>query len=285
MAPHPVKIGIIGGTGMNDPNILKSQTEKKVDTPFGPPSDSLLVGEIEGVPCVVLARHGRQHNIMPSNVNYRANIWALKEEGCTHIIATTATGSLQEAIKPGDIVVLDSFIDRTYKREQTFYDGKSGHPKGICHLPVEPAFCEETRKAIVESAKKINMNVHQEGTVVVIEGPRYSTKAESMVYKSWGAHVITMTPVPEVILAKEAAICYGSIALVTDYDVWRSCGETVCAQEVIKCFKENIDKVKGLILATVKTIAEKDWGPTIKELQETVKNSIMAGEEECSAKK
>nr|CAI5822336.1 unnamed protein product [Callosobruchus analis] len=220
---------------MNDPKILKSQAEKKVDTPFGPPSDSLLIGEIEGIPCVVLSRHGRQHNIMPSNVNYRANIWALKEEGCTHIIATTATGS--------------------------------GHPKGICHLPVQPAFCEETRKAIIESAKKINMNVHQEGTVVVIEGPRYSTKAESMVYKSWGAHVITMTPVPEVILAKEAAICYGSIALVTDYDVWRSTGETVNAHAVIQYFKENIGRVKDLILATVKTIAEKEWEQTIKELQ------------------
>ncbi|CAH1975046.1 unnamed protein product [Acanthoscelides obtectus] len=174
---------------------------------------------------------------------------------------------------------------RTLKREQTFYDGKPGHPKGICHLSVEPSFCEETRKAIIESAKKIGMDVHTEGTVVVIEGPRFSTKAESMVYKSWGGHVITMTPVPEVILAKEAGICYASIALVTDYDVWRSTGETVNAHEVIKTFHANIDKVKSLILASVKTVAEKDWDQTIKQLKESVQSSVIGADVECSAGK
>lgn len=158
----------------------------------------LVLGEIEDVPCVVLARHGRQHSITPGQVNYRANIWALKEEGCTHVLASTACGSLQEEIKPGDVVILDNFIDRTQGRAQTFHDGKTGHPKGIVHLPMEPAFCQRTRQILLSTAASLNIPCHKSGTVIAIEGPRYSSKAESMMFKQWGGHLINMTSVPEV---------------------------------------------------------------------------------------
>ncbi|CAH1117807.1 unnamed protein product [Phaedon cochleariae] len=274
MAPV-IKIGIIGGSGFDDPDILKNRKEKTVSTPFGNPSDVLILGEIEKVPCVLLARHGRKHNITPGNVNYRANIWALKEEGCTHIIATTAVGSLQENIKPGDIVVLDSFIDRTTGRKQSFYDGEPGHPIGVCHIPLEPAYCQETRKVIIEIAEELNITIHSTGTVVTVEGPRFSSRAESNVFRQWGGDVITMTAVPEVVLAKEAGICYASMALVTDYDCWRDSGEKVCVANVMKTFSENVVKVTRLLTTVLPRIAERDWEATIQELKDVVQGSIM----------
>ncbi|XP_065759513.1 S-methyl-5'-thioadenosine phosphorylase-like [Muntiacus reevesi] len=144
--PAAMKIGVIGGTGLDDPEILEGRTEKYVDTPFGKPSDALVLGKIKNVDCVLLARHGRQHTIMPSKVNYQANIWALKEEGCTHIIVTTACGSLKEEIQPGDIIIIDQFIDRTTRRLQTFYDGNHSCARGVCHIPMAEPFCPKTRE-------------------------------------------------------------------------------------------------------------------------------------------
>merc|ERR1711982_274385 len=140
-----LKVGIIGGTGLDNPDLLEDRKEKRVDTPFGPPSDALILGRISGVDCVLLARHGRKHMLTPTAVNYRANIYALRAEGCTHILATTACGSLSEQYKPGDIVILDQFIDRTYRREQSFYDGTCDEFKGVCHIPMASPFCEHTR--------------------------------------------------------------------------------------------------------------------------------------------
>lgn len=270
-----VKIGIIGGSGLDDPDILKNRKEKLVSTVFGDPSDCLIEGEIQGVPCVLLARHGRQHSIMPGKVNYRANIWALKEECCTHLIVTTATGSLQEEIKRGDLVILNSFIDRTQGRFQTFYDGEADSPKGVCHLQMEPAFCERTRQIIIASAQEEGLRVHETGTVVAIEGPRFSSKSESLMFQKWGGHVINMTTVPEVVLAKEAGLCYAAIALATDYDCWKTTGEKVCVGDVLATFKKNVGKVVKLISLVVPKIAEQNWDETIKELQDTVQNSIM----------
>ncbi|KAJ8924300.1 hypothetical protein NQ315_007093, partial [Exocentrus adspersus] len=270
-----LRIGIIGGSGFDDPDIIKNRKEKKVSTPFGDPSDVLILGEISNIQCVLLARHGRSHTIAPGNVNYRANIWALKEEGCTHILASTATGSLQENIKPGDIVIIDSFIDRTQGRKQSFYDGEPGHPVGICHIPLEPAYCETTRQTVISVAEELNIHVHKRGTVVSIEGPRFSSRAESNMYRLWGGDIITMTAVPEVVLAKEAGICYTAIALVTDYDCWRDTGEKVCVAEVMRTFKENITKIATLIRATVPKIASKNWDQTIKELKAVVDGSVM----------
>lgn len=270
-----LKIGIIGGSGLDNPEILSNRTEKKVTTPFGDPSDVLIVGEIEGVPVVILARHGRKHDTMPGKVNYRANIWALKEEGCTHVVASNACGSLQEEIAPGTLVIIDNFIDRTHNRQQTFYDGETNHPKGICHLPMEPAFCQHTRKVILETAKDVGVEVRDGGTVVVIEGPRFSSKAESTMFRSWGGHLVGMTTVPEVVLAKEAGLSYAVIAMATDYDCWRCEGEKVSHKYVLSIFEQNVNKVIKLLLALVPRMAKEDWTKTIAEAQALVKDSVI----------
>ncbi|ENN73275.1 hypothetical protein HUJ04_010968 [Dendroctonus ponderosae] len=173
----------IGGSGLDNPDILRSQTEKRVTTPYGEPSDILILGEIGGVACVLLARHGRKHDKMPGAVNYRANIWALKQEDCTHIVATNACGSLQENIPPGSLVILDAWIDRTTNRIQTFYDGDPGHPPGVCHMPMEPAFHPLLRQVMLEAAFHIGLQVKDGGCIVAIEGPRYSSKAESLLFQ------------------------------------------------------------------------------------------------------
>lgn len=169
----------------------------------------------------------------PTAVNYRANIYALKEEGCTHLIATTACGSLQEHIHPGEVVLIDQFIDRTTQRSKTLFDGTPGAPSGICHMQMGEPFCKHTRSVIARAAQSLNIKCHTEGTVVTIEGPRFSSKAESMLYRSWGCDVVNMTTIPEVTLAKEAGLCYASIALPTDYDSWR--GEAVSTNFTHRC--------------------------------------------------
>lgn len=270
-----VKVGIIGGSGLDNPDILKNRTERTVTTIFGSPSDSLIEGEIEGVPCILLARHGRQHSIMPGNVNYRANIWALKEAGCTHLVVSTATGSLQEHINRGDFVILDSFIDRTQGRKQSFYDGQPNSPIGVCHIQMEPAFCPRTRQIIIDVAKELGLPFHETGTVVAIEGPRFSSKAESLMFRQWGGHVINMTSVPEVVLAKEAGLCYAAIALATDYDCWKTTGEKVCVGDVMATFQQSVPKVIELITKVVPKISAEDWETTINELKETCDSSVM----------
>uniref|UniRef100_A0A668UH08 Purine nucleoside phosphorylase n=1 Tax=Oreochromis aureus TaxID=47969 RepID=A0A668UH08_OREAU len=224
---HIFQIGIIGGSGLDDPDILEGRTERYVETPYGKPSDALILGKIKNVDCVLLARHGRQHTIMPSNVNYRANIWALREEGCTHLLVTTACGSLREEIQPGDIVIIDQFIDRTTKRSQTLYDGQPTSPPGVCHVPMAEPFCNKTREVLVEVARSLGVKCHVRGTMLTIEGPRFSSRAESLMFRQWGADVINMTTVPEVVLAKEAGLCYASIAMATDYDCWKEHEEAV----------------------------------------------------------
>lgn len=269
-----IKIGIIGGSGLDDSQIIEARSEKVVNTHFGNPSDVLIEGKIAGVDCVLLARHGRNHSIMPSNVNYRANIWALKSLGCTHLIVSTATGSLQEQIHPGDIVIPDNFIDRTTKRAQTFYDGNE-LLVGVCHVPMEPAFCRRSRDVLIETARELGIGVHEKGTVVTIEGPRFSSKAESKMFRQWGADLVNMTLVPEVVLAKEAGLCYSAIAMATDYDCWRDCGENVNVADVLATFKKNVTKVTQLITTAIPKMAAIDWTDTIEELKNTVNGSIM----------
>uniref|UniRef100_A0A8C5LL44 S-methyl-5'-thioadenosine phosphorylase n=1 Tax=Leptobrachium leishanense TaxID=445787 RepID=A0A8C5LL44_9ANUR len=252
------KVGIIGGSGLDDPDILEGRTEKYVETPFGKPSDALIIGKIKNVDCVLLARHGRQHTICPTNVNYRANVWALKTEGCTHILVTTACGSLKEDIQPGDVVVLDQFIDRTTKRPQTFYDGGACLP-GVCHIPMSDPFCSKTREVLIDVAKKLGIKYHSKGTMITIEGPRFSSRAESHMFRLWGADVINMTTVPEVVLAKEAGICYASIALATDYDCWKEHEEAVSVDRVLKTLKENANKATTILLTAIPQIASMEW--------------------------
>ncbi|XP_048855724.1 S-methyl-5'-thioadenosine phosphorylase isoform X2 [Brienomyrus brachyistius] len=268
-------IGIIGGSGLDDPDILEGRTEKYVDTPFGKPSDVLILGKIKNIECVLLARHGRQHTIMPSSVNYRANIWALKEEGCTHLLVTTACGSLREEIQPGDIVLVDQFIDRTTKRIQTFYDGSPASPPGVCHIPLAVPFCSRTRQVLLEVARDLGVKCHPRGTVVSIEGPRFSSRAESMVFRQWGADVINMTTVPEVVLANEAGLCYASIAMATDYDCWKEHEEAVCVDNVLKTMKENGSKASSILLSAIPLISMMEWSGIIKCKRSTAEASIM----------
>lgn len=212
---------------------------------------------------------------MPSNVNYRANVWALKHIGCTHLIVSTATGSLQEHICPGDIVIPDNFIDRTTKRHQTFYDGNESSPIGVCHLPMEPAFCTKTREILIKTAKELGLSVHEKGTVVTIEGPRFSSKAESLMFKQWRGDIINMTTVPEVVLAKEIGLCYAAVAMATDYDCWRDTGSAVCVADVLHMFKKNVEKVTSILTAAVPNIANFDWTDTINNLKNMVESSVM----------
>ncbi|KAL7034847.1 hypothetical protein ACKWTF_008134 [Chironomus riparius] len=212
---------------------------------------------------------------MPSNVNYRGNIMALKILGCTHVIATTATGSLKQEIAPGSIVILNDAIDRTKNRVSTFYDGSDLFP-GVCHLPMSPLMDEKTRQIIIDTAKELGIEVFKDGTAVCIEGPRFSTKAESNMFRSWGCDLVNMTIVPEVVLAKEQGLLYASIAMATDYDCWRENTDgRVCVEEVMATFKNNVEKVTKIILGVIPNIAKLDWTETIQDLNSLITGSVM----------
>ncbi|CAD7015372.1 S-methyl-5'-thioadenosine phosphorylase [Ceratitis capitata] len=271
-----VKIGIIGGSGLDDPDILEGRKEKTVTTPYGAPADVLIEGTMNGVQCVLLARHGREHGIIPSNVPYRANIWALKEAGCTHVLVSSACGSLREQFKRGDLVIPDDVIDRTTQRIETFTDGNPGSPPGVCHLPMSPAFNEATRQVLIAATRKLNYNAHDSGTVVCIEGPRYSTKAESKMFGMWGGDLINMTIVPEVVLAKEAGLLYAGVAIVTDYDSWRDGEESVSVQQVVETFASNVSKVKNILKEAVAMISQQNWTEEIQKAKDLVKNNNQA---------
>ncbi|XP_042869642.1 LOW QUALITY PROTEIN: S-methyl-5'-thioadenosine phosphorylase-like [Penaeus japonicus] len=268
-----VKIGIIGGSGLNNPSLFEKTSECAVQTPYG--DQMFSEGIINGAPCVLLARHGRKHTIMPTNVNYRANLWALKEKGCTHVVVSTACGSLREHIKPGDFVIIDQFIDRTTKRHQTFYDGADNHPPGILHLPMDTPFCEDTRKLLLQSCQELGHTAHSTGTMVTIEGPRFSSKAESKMFRQWGGDVINMTTVPEVVLAKELGLLYAAVAMATDYDCWREGEEVVSVEKVLKTFKMNAEKATEVLKTVVTKIAAKDWTEKISTTSSAVKSNIM----------
>lgn len=240
-------IGIIGGTGLYDPELLENRKVVSAKTPYGKPSDKITTGTIKGVKVAFLPRHGSKHTFNPSNIPYRANIFALKKLGCERILAPCAVGSLQEDVEPGTLVFPDQFIDRTYKRETTFYDKKQ-----VCHISMAEPFCGELRKTLVDSAIRLGINYRRDGTYACIEGPRFSTKAESRLYRGWGAHLIGMTLVPEVTLAREAEICYASIAMITDYDTFKE--QTVSLDEILATMKANVEKVKKLLLDTITKI-------------------------------
>jgi 5'-methylthioadenosine phosphorylase len=243
------EIAVIGGTGFYDPRLLRNPKDVKLQTPYGPPSDSVTVGELEGRRLAFLPRHGRKHTIRPTDVNSQANIFALKKLGVQRIIAPSTVGSLREDYKPGDVVFVDQFIDRTTKREESFYTGKQ-----VCHISVAEPMCPELRKALIEAAEDSKISTHSTGTYVCIEGPRFSTKAESRMHRTWGADVVGMTLVPECVLAREAEICYACIATVTDYDVWKD--HPVSAGDVRRTMRENIDKVKSIIAGAVGRLPE-----------------------------
>ncbi|AWR98862.1 S-methyl-5'-thioadenosine phosphorylase [Metallosphaera hakonensis] len=245
------QIGVIGGSGLYDPDIFLNRREIKVFTPYGETSDLITLGEMEGKSVAFLPRHGRRHRIPPHKINYRANMWALKELGVKWVISVSAVGSLNLQYKPGDFVVPDQFIDMTKGRQYTFYDGPV-----VAHVSMAEPFCNSLRKIVIESAERLKITTHPKGTYICIEGPRFSTKAESIVWKEvFKADVIGMTLVPEVNLACEAEMCYSTIAMVTDYDVFAEI--PVTAEEVTKVMSENTSKAKNLLREIIRSLPEK----------------------------
>ncbi|MBI5409158.1 MAG: S-methyl-5'-thioadenosine phosphorylase [Nitrospirae bacterium] len=248
-----IKVGIIGGSGLDDPGILKNAKEVEVFTPYGSPTSALTCGAIEGVDVVIIARHGKNHSIYPSKVNFRANIRALKEQGCTHILASTAVGSLRGEIAPGHLVFPSQFIDHTKKRETTFFDEDV-----VVHTPMAEPFCQNLIDLLSLSASRMGVPFHKNKTVITIEGPRFSTKAESHMFRSWNADVINMSTVPEVNLAREKKMHYAAIAMSTDYDCWHEEEESVTWEMILNTMKKNADNVIKLFLDVIPKIKEYD---------------------------
>ena len=239
--PDP-KIAFIGGSGLYDIDGMENRREVTVETPFGDPSDAVVVGEINGVEAAFLPRHGRGHRFSPSEIPVKANIYALKSLGVERVVSVSAVGSLKEHIKPLDLVVPDQIIDRTRRRSDTFFgDGI------VAHVGFADPFCNELRRIAFESASLEDVDCHDGGTYLVIEGPQFSTRAESAVYRSWGANVIGMTALPEAKLAREAELCYTTLAFVTDYDVWHDTKEEVTVEMVIQNLTHNVATAQGII--------------------------------------
>lgn len=223
---------------MEDQRFFKKIKEVRIKTPFGPPSSPISIGDLSGKPVAFLSRHGKTHGIPPHKVNSRANLWALKELGVERIIGVSAVGSLRKEFKPGDIVICDQFIDFTKKRDYSFYD------KETVHVSLADPFCEDLRILFYKEAKRLKIKAHNKGAYWCIEGPRFSTKAESRFFRNF-ADIIGMTLVPEVSLARELGICYLTLAMVTDYDVWQL--HPVSIGEILKTMKANIEKIKKLL--------------------------------------
>lgn len=263
MMSEQAEIGIIGGSGIYEAGLFEESKELKVYTPYGETSDLITIGTYLGRRVAFLPRHGKGHRIPPHKVNSRANVWALKQLGVKRIISPSAVGSLKMNLRPGDIVLPDQFIDRTQGRPSTFYEGGK-----VCHISVADPFCPELREVALKASQELGIRVHQRGTYVCIQGPRYSTRAESKMFRSWGGDIIGMTLVPECVLAREAEICYLTLAAVTDYDVWAE--KPVTAEEVVKVLKENVEKLRRLIKAIIPKIPQERRCPCKDALKEAI---------------
>ena len=244
-------IGIIGGSGLYSIAGLINQEWRRVDTPWGEPSDQLLFGELSGARCVFLPRHGRGHQLSPTDVPYRANIDALKRAGCTDILSVSAVGSLREELPPGHFVIVDQFIDRTIARAKSFFGTGC-----VAHVSVADPVCPRIGDIVENAGRTLGLAIHRGGTYVVMEGPQFSTRAESELYRSWGASVIGMTNMPEAKLAREAEICYATVAMVTDYDCWRAGHDAVTVEQVVGVMSDNADRARALIQAVVPTLGQ-----------------------------
>ncbi|MFB2923653.1 MULTISPECIES: S-methyl-5'-thioadenosine phosphorylase [Aerosakkonema] len=264
------KIGIIGGSGLYKMDTLKDVEEVQIDTPFGPPSDALILGTLEGTRVAFLARHGRNHTLLPSELPFRANIYAMKQLGVEYLISASAVGSLKEEVKPLDMVVPDQFIDRTKNRVSTFFG--SGI---VAHIAFGDPVCKNLAAVItdaVASLKLPDLTLYRGGTYVCMEGPAFSTKGESRLYRSWGATVIGMTNLPEAKLAREAEIAYATLALVTDYDCWHPAHDSVTVEMVIANLQRNGVNAQKAIQETVRRLAE---NPPPSEAHSALKYAIV----------
>ncbi len=244
-----MKLGIIGGSGLENPEIIKNSRELKLKTKYGKPSSSILSGNIGDNEVFILSRHGREHTIPPTQVNNRANIHVLKQLEVEAIFATTAAGSLKEEIGRGDLVILDQFIDFTRHREITFHT--EFKPGKMQHTPMAEPFNETLRNHLIESCQSLDIKNHRTGTIITIEGPRFSTRAESNMFRKWGAELINMSTAPECILANEAGIPYAAIAMSTDYDSWKTDEIPVSWEAVLEVFNQNVEKVTKLLVSTI----------------------------------
>lgn len=242
-------IGVIGGSGLYDIDGLEGREWRRVDTPWGAPSDDLLFGTLGGVRCVFLPRHGRGHPSPPSALNYRANIDALKRAGCTDLLSLSAVGSLREDLPPGHFVLVDQFIDRSFAREKSFFG-----PGCVAHVSVAHPVCPRLGDALEGAARGLGLPVTRGGTYLVMEGPQFSTKAESELYRQWGCSVIGMTNMPEAKLAREAELCYATVAMVTDYDCWHPEHDHVTVEQVVKVLSGNAAKARDLLKAVLPVV-------------------------------
>ena len=248
------KIGIIGGSGLDNPDILENAVDQSVTTRWGTPSSPLKQGRIAGVDVILLGRHGREHTVTPTQVNYRANVQALKDAGCTHMLATTAVGSLREGIGRGDLVILDQFIDFTKQRAMRFHESFAPHQPA--HTPMADPFDANLRAILIGLCEQHRIPFHPSGTVVTIEGPRFSTRAESRMFRMWGADVINMSVATEAALANEAGIPYAAVAMSTDYDCWKTDEAPVSWDAILSVFNSNAKKVTRLLIEAIPLVAK-----------------------------
>lgn len=253
-----MKLGIIGGSGLYKLEELEMAEEEKLDTPFGKPSSNFVTGKIFGKKVVFLPRHGIGHVLLPSEIPYRANIWGFKMLGVTHLISVGAVGSLKEIIKPGDIVFPDQFIDLTRHRKSTFFGNGV-----VSHVQFGKPVCSELKGILINAAQNIGLNLHNNGTYICMEGPVFSSRAESNLYRSWGADIIGMTNAQEAKLAREAEIAFASIALATDYDCWHDSESEVSVDEIIKVMNNNVKNAQKILIESIRNIS-----PNFKNTQE-----------------
>lgn len=245
-----IKIGIIGGSGLYKMEGITGLREYAATTPFGHPSEVLMTGRLKGVDVIFLSRHGRGHRLNPSKINYRANIFALKDMGVSAIVSVSACGSLKETIGPTDFVIPDQFIDRTYKRKNTFFEDGI-----VAHVPMAEPFSPELRKVLLDACHELKISVHKKGTYVNMEGPQFSTLAESELYRRWEADIIGMTVATEAKLAREAEISYAALAAVTDYDCWHPSHETVTVEMILGYLGRNAENAQKILMSAVPRIA------------------------------
>lgn len=246
------RIAIIGGSGLERPEILQRPELVTLKTPYGDPSSDFICGTIGQVEVILLSRHGRNHTIPPSQVNNRANLFAIKQLGCSHILATTACGSLRENIGRGDLVIPDQFIDFTRRRETTFFEEFA--PNEMKHTPMADPFNSTLREKLITAGRELDLTIHPNGCIITIEGPRFSTRAESRMFRTWGGDMINMSTAPECILANELGIPYAAIAMATDYDSWKDDETAVSWEEILKVFGQNVHNVINILLKVIPTV-------------------------------
>jgi 5'-methylthioadenosine phosphorylase len=255
-------LGVIGGSGLYQMPGLEEVQEVVVDTPWGAPSDAVIRGRLGDTTLLFLPRHGRGHRIPPSAINFRANLWALKSLGATHVVSVSAVGSLREEIAPGDLVVVDQFIDRTQRRIGTFFD------EGLAaHVSMADPVCPLLARAVAEAARATGAKVHEGGTYVCIEGPRFSTRAESFMFRGWGCAVVGMTNVPEVFLAREIELPYATLALATDYDCWREHDASVDITMILEILHKNVERAQQMVRRLAGALPDPTGSPATSAFQ------------------